>query len=345
MSFPSIPLTRAPMDRPTSVGDTMGMRPTPAPFYDSFPSTPDGARGIATDNDSSLSKTNGWITTPVTLAPWEDNQHCEIFDGQLVFSVPLDFKARVTVGRREAARLQMPLLNIRHVNTFLRKGYAAAHRAFQTTNQFGQRPIESDFSLEELSLLSKRPVRTWHSLDFFKDRYRASADDAAIKQMVYLSERLILERFNVFGWVHGQVPVDGRPQQVAIRRAGSIDDVENIWSSDLYCGANLFLILKRVYNKAKDEWRHFAFIPWYGKDEPTLEECAYRDYSGHIEYGCAIRIGSVDRLTHDYTVRPDELPQLLGIEECTLSRVKVGPEPGYVRITAVCPKNRLPWLY
>lgn len=340
----TIPMVRPNMTTPTSVSGTMGLYPRSAPFFESFPSSADGMRRSATDNDQSQSKTMGWVTTDVTLAPWEDNQHKELFDGQLVFSVPLDYKALAVIGHRVAARLQMPLLNIRHVNTFLRVGYAVAHAAFQA-DKTGRMSIQDEFSNGELALLASRPVRAWHLLGFVQERFRAGDEDSMAKQMVYLSERMILERFNVFGWVHGQVPVDGRLPQVAIRRAGTIDDAENIWSSDLFPGDNLYLILRRVKDPSTGAWAHFAFVPWFGPDAPTLEECAYMDYTGNVEYGCATYIGSVDRLTHDVILRPDELPQLIGIKPCTLQRVRVRPEPGCVRITSLSSKNRLPWLY
>lgn len=337
-------MVRPNMTTPTSVSGTMGLGPRPAPFFDAFPSSADGLRRAATDNDQSQSKSMGWVTADVVLAPWEDGQHRELFDGQLVFAVPLDFKALAVAGHRAAARLQMPLLNIRHVNTFLRVGYQAAKRAF-TPDKTGRMPIQDEFSSAELGLLATRPVRTWHHLDFVQERFGAADQDSYTKQLVYMSERLILERFNLFGWIHGQVPVDGRLPQVAIRRAGTIDDAENIWSSELFPGDNLYLILRRVVDHATGELAHFAFVPWFGTTMPTLEECSYADVTGHTEYGCAMYVGSVDRMTHDVVLRPDELPQLLGIKPCTLQRVKVGPEPGCVRITALSSKNRLSWLY
>lgn len=338
-------MVRPSMGTPSSIGGTMGLYPRSAPFFDAFPSSTDGLRQSATNNDESQSKTMGWVTADVVLAPWEDNQHRELFDGQLVFAVPLDYKALTVPGHRSsAARLQMPLLNLRHVNTFLRVGYALAQRDFQS--QKGAPPrITEDFSSEELQLMASRPVRCWHNFDFLQERFRASGDDSAVKNIVYLSERLILERFNVYGWIHGQVPVDGRLPQVAVRRAGTIDDAENIWSSDVFPGDNLYLILKRVVDPATNALAQFAYIPWFGPGMPSLEECAYTDVNDNPEYGCAIYIGSVDRLTHDHYVRPDELPQLIGIKPCTLQRVRVGPEPGCLRITSLSSKNKLPWAY
>lgn len=340
----TIPMVSPAMGTPSSISGTMGLYPRSAPFFDAFPGTVDGLRQLATNNDQSQSKTMGWITVDALLAPWDDQQERELFDGQFVFCVPLDFKAVALSSGRESVRLQMPLLNLRHVNTFLRKGYEEAHASFQPSRG-GQLPIEGEFRADQLKLMASRPVRDWHSMDFVASRYRAAADDSLTKQIVYLSERLLLERFNPFGWIHGQVPEDGKPKQVAIRRAGTIDDAENIWSMDLYPGDNLYFILRRIYDSGKGEWAHFAFVPWFGPTAPTLSECAYRDYTGHVEYGCAIYIGSVDRLTHDVRLRPDELPQLTGIEQCRLQRVKTGPEPGCVRITALGSKNRLPWMF
>jgi hypothetical protein len=287
-----------------------------------------------------MSKSMGWITASVSLAEWEGGQQNEIFDGQLVFAVPVDKGA---LSRHHGVRMHMPLLNIRHVNDFLRVGYAEAARLFDSSR--GPSIISGEFTSDQLQLLADTPVRSWHHLEFFKKDYRASTEDSIIKQTVYLSEHLINERFNVYGWVHGQVPVDYRLKQVAVRRFGNIDDVENIWGNDVRPGHDLYLILRRLYDAGKGEWTHFSYVPWHGYGVPSLEDRAYMDFTGNLEHGCAIHIGCLDRVTHDYFVRGDELPQLLGIRPCTLQRVRIGPEPGCLRITAVGSKNRLPWLY
>lgn len=341
----TLPMTRPAMMTPTSVSGTMGLYPRPSPFFESFPGSADGARSVAVDEDQSQSVTNSATTANVLLAPWDSGQEREIFDGQLTFSMPRDFGGIGSLGSREKVRLQTPLLNIRHVNTFLRLGYLGAHEAFQKKDANNDLLIQRDFSFEELQHLLSRPVRDWHRIDFVKERLRVSSDDSAAQKIAFLSERLLVQRLNTFGWIHGQVPTDGRPLQIAVRRSGTIEHAENIWSSDVYPGDNLYLVLRRVYDSGKGEWAQFAFVPWFGPSMPTPQECAYMDYSGHVDYGCAIYIGSLDRITHDYALRPEELPQLLGIQPCQLQRVRIGPEPGCLRITALGSKNKLSWLY
>lgn len=336
-SVPMMPMVRPSMTTPTSTQGTMGLSPRPTPFFDSLPSSSDAARRVAIDQDQGLSKSMGWITSNIILAPWEDGLENEIFNGQLIFSVPSDDDM---VASREFTKTQVAALTLRHVNEFLRVGYQMASRFFK-----GSMPIKQEFSDDQVQMMGSLPVRNWHSLDFFKDKALGGDVDSMARQLVYLSEALILRRFNVYGWVDGQVPPDGRLKQVAVRRAGTMEDVENLWSPDMRPGDNLYFILRRIYNPRTEQWEQFAFLPWFGHDCPSIAERTYMDFTGHMTEGCAIYIGSLDRYTQKDGLRLHDLPQLIGIEKCTLPRVKIGPEPGCLRITAVGSKNRVPWLF
>ena len=339
--IPMMPMVRPNMTTPTST-DALGLYPRPAPFFDSFPATADAARSVGTDNDEGLSKTMWYITVNIILAAWEEGLENEVFNGQLIFAVNYNHGMALMAARSEAAKYQMAVLTLRHVNRFLAEGYEVAHRAFQRVN--GRRPIEDDLSRDQLQLMANSPVENWSNFDFLVDALRGSHEDAMVKQIIYLSELMILERFNVLGWVHGQVPGDNRVKQVAVRVAGSMDDVENIWSSELQPNDRLYLVLRRIYDHGRGEWGAFAFVPWFGRTMPTPEERTYMDYTGNLQVGCAIFLGSVDRMTHDHYIRMDELPQLIGLKPSTLQRMKIGPEPGCVRITATGSKSRSPWL-
>ncbi|MFY7819341.1 MAG: hypothetical protein ACOVP3_00655 [Rhodoluna sp.] len=339
--IPMMPMVRPNMTTPTST-DSLGLYPRPTPFFDSFPSSVDGVRRVAVDNDEGLSKTMWYVTVNIILAAWDEGLENEIFNGQLVFAVNYFHGMAAAAARSEIAKYQMAVMNIRHVNRFLAEGYSIAHRAFQSVN--GRRPIEDDLTPDQLRLMADSPVRNWSSFSFMVEALRASHPDSLVKQILYLNEEMILDTFNVLGWVHGQVPGDNRVKQVAVRVLGSMDDVENIWSPELGPNDRLYFILRRIFDYGLGEWTHFAFVPWFGRTIPTIEERTYMDYTGNLQVGCAIFLGSVDRITHDHRMRVDELPQLIGLKPTTLQRVKIGPEPGCVRITATGSKSRAPWL-
>lgn len=336
-SIPSMPLVRPSMTTPTAPTGTMGLYPRPTPFFDALPSTVERFRGLSIDNDQGMSKTMGWITSNIILAAWEDGLEREIFNGQFIFVIP-DGNAAAITAHREITKSQMAVMTLRHVNELLRTGYQIASRAFGPGL-----PIREEFTDDQVMLMSNVPVRNWRRLGFLRDKLLDGDQDALSKQLLFLSESMILERFNPYGWIDGQVPGDGHLKQVAVRRAGTMEDVENMWGNDIVPGDNLYFILRRIYNEGKGEWQQFAFIPWHGLHSPSIADRTYMDFSGNLEVGCAIFIGSVDRFTQKDGLRMSDLPQLIGIERCTLPRVKIGPEPGCLRITATGSKNRLPW--
>lgn len=338
-SVPMMPMVRPSMTTPTAPDGMMGLYPRPSPFFDALPSSVDEARRVAVDNDQSLSKSMGWITANAILSPWEGGLENEIFNGQFVFAAALDQEGESPESHREVMKTYIPALTLRHVNEFLRVGYQVIHRAFQNGT------IRTEFNDDELQILADTPVRNWHRLDFVKERVESSPAESLVRQIMFLSEQMVLKRFNPYGWIDGQVPGEGRLKQVAIRRHGTMEDVENLWSNDMQPGDNLFFILRRNFDAGKGEWGPLAYVPWYGPHEPSLADRTYTDYTGHIEVGCATKVGSLDRYTQADGLRVGDLQQLIGIERCTLPRVKIGPEPGCLRITSVGSKNRLPWLF
>lgn len=339
-SVPMLPMVRPSMLTPGAPTGTMGLYPRPTPFFDSLPSSADEARRRGVDNDQGLSKSMGWITTNVILAEWDEGLENEIFNGQFIFVAALDHGAVFPDTHRDIMKSQIPALTLRHVNEYLRVGYQAIKRAFQ-----GSMPIKQEFTDDQLQLMSDTPVCNWHRLEFIDDRIRASDSNSLANQLIFLSEPMAVARFNPFGWVDGQVPGEGRLKQVAIRRAGTMEDVENIWGPDVQPGDSLYFIWRRIYDFSTGEWEQLALVPWHGIDAPSIADRTYMDFVGNTTVGCAIRIGTVDRFTQADGLRMEDLPQLIGIKRCTLPRVKIGPEPGCLRITALGSKNRLPWLF
>lgn len=327
--IPSIPMTRPNVKTVTSTSGNMGLGGQRAAFYSDFASTPEGSRARASNNDESESKSMPYITTPVVLAPWTGGQHLRLFDGQQTFCV---------TSPSAHDGYQMPLLNLADMNDILREGYENVMALFDNSN--GRMPIQGAFTDDELLQMSDLPVKCWKALEFVEEKMN-NPRYSAINDLMYIMENMMVDRFNPFGWVHGQVTEEQQVQQVAIRRMGSIEDAQSVWPSTLQPGDNLYLILRR--NHIHGKWGHFSFIPWFGPHEPSLSERRYMDFTGNEAFGCATHIGSVDCYVNNVPSDRTDLFEAAGITKARSMRGRTRAPEGCLRITAYT--LGLPWLF
>lgn len=327
--IPSIPMTRPNVNSVSSTRGDMGLTRQRAAFYDDFAATPEESRARASNNDESSSKSMAFISTSVVPVSWQDGQHLQLFDGQQVFCV-------AAMSAHDG--YQMPLFNLAHVNDILRTGYENAIDLFNPST--GRMPIQNAFTDSELELMGNLPVKCWSSLEFVKAKM-TDGKTSILNDLLYIMEDLIVDKFNPFGWVHGQINEDADVPQIAIRRMGSIEDAQTVWPSDLQPGDNLYLILRRNY--IDGEWRHFSYIPWYGPREPSLSERRYLDNTGKEAFGCAIRVGSLDCYVNNVPSDMTDLFEVAGITKSRSTRGRSRAPEGCLRITAL--NLGLPWLF
>ncbi len=139
------------------------------------------------------------------------------------------------------------------------------------------------------------------------------------RHFYYLTKQGICERWNILGFsILASAPDSQNNGQYAylplnVAFKGVRKYIANVWGENAGQGSNLFLILKRRFNKRNGTWGAFAFVPYSSNESVVpLGKRAYQGISGATEYGMVSYIGMV-RDSRKMTLTEDRLEIVQGL--------------------------------
>jgi hypothetical protein len=273
------------------------------------------------------------IMMDLTLAPWtgvEYPYHREILKGQPVFSVNTEPRLRTFT----------PVMNLRHVNNFLREGYEDALMTWKNRRAIVDQNILSD---EEYQTLMDTPTKRWNDLPFLAELLR-NKNYAQYHNIRHLYEDGLRDVFNFIGFPRGHGKQVDDLVQIGVSHKGSVDSVENVFGDDLMEGHMIGFMYTRYVDETTGNYGPFAIIPWYGFDYPSLYRTSYIDVNGFECFGMVTQIGTVDRWVSEHIIDPMILKESIGLIPQYSTRYNITPEPGCMRYHIHSRVYRVPFL-
>lgn len=302
------------------------------PYYTELPGTGEEAR-LRADRmfgTGATGKSQPVVSVPITMLKFGEEYSYvkEAQDGQYVFHV------RQTGQHGD----EVAVITVDSLNDLLRREWQRGIRALTASST----PDEG-YSQAEIQQLLTTPTASWPYLDSVLLRLNTKKRDTDL-DIAYLCPELFSPYFLPFGWIRGMGPEFQYSPQKTVRVGGSLESVENIWGNNILTGDRLFLILKRTFDEVKQEWGHYAFHPWAGRQsDPSWSDVVYPDITGVTRTGLTLYLGTVDTWMEHVEIRDDLLPSYLNIERGKYLDAQQR-QPSCLRITANGRPRGFPWL-
>ena len=309
-----------------------------------FPTSLKGARRSRRSTPAAQ-QSQRWVRANVIPAQWPPGVRdytAELFPGQYLFSVEM--------GNVHTPLDETRIMNLRQVNTLLNDGYntGVALLARNVDKPTGKpipgtsaiERVNGGLSISEYDLLMDTPTTQWSSLECLR-RILSDATLSELHHLRYLYEEGMESRFKFMGVNLGKMDTEMAVAQMDVAIKGCIEDVENIWGDDIRAADRIYLIYKRRLNPRSRRFGAFAFIPWYGNEDPTTNDTYYRDVVDVDRWGTPIYLGKFDCWLQPREITPSDLRQAIGLEPLTTKASDTMPEPRCCRLTFAPPPGSL----
>lgn len=238
--------------------------------------------------------------------PMRDLSHRQLKDFQFVFALRAE--------RKKAQHVEglTPMLHLGQVNNKLASLYILGSNTL-FAEPGTESPLVDLVALDELRRLSSDMWYVGENALHLMDPIEKNQRSLAVK---FLSAEGILRTFNPLGVIQNlmggndvafaQASTDNTIHDVNVI-VKNIAYVMNYWGKRAIPGTDLYLILKRRYNKETAQYGEFAFVPYVCQEDatPPLSDLHYIDHTGKSLSGHAYYVGFV--LDHETPVRDNGL--------------------------------------